>query len=697
MQEIFIQGKARTELAIILHGLGCSPEAMEGVTDAVKDGRPDADILVLSMPFAGRFGAFAIGPAADIAAGVVQRIEAAIENCASYERIVLAGHSFGAVIARKVAIIAHGELPDAKFEPELADHCKRRPWADQIERIVMLGGMNRGWLPAAARNWVVATFWTMGSWWAELLSLFTFGVARLTIAGIRQGAPFIVQTRLQWLALTRAKQASGERQILVIQLLGGSDDLVAPDDSVDFACDMQGSFQGSLEPSFALIEIPFGSHEDVYQMRKPSDGDMDLIVGAVNAGTLSHVTKHSNLIAQTKWYLFNRAVSQALPALSDIHIDPAHMQDMPALHLDTEATDVVFVIHGIRDRGFWTQKIARVIKQQAAQWNAGHPNEKPRHFRSFTGSYGYFAMAPFVLPWIRRWKVEWLMDHYVEARARHPNAAISYVGHSNGSYLLARALKDYPAARFEKVVLAGSVIRRDFDWAQRLTRQPGASAPQVRELLNYVATHDWVVAIFSKAFQCVRPFDLGSAGHDGFKQFRSRNRHPNLHESRFVVGSHSAALVESQWDDIAGFVIQGGPVPGLPDRDFQRRRSRTLIATSWLAPLLLLLILWTVLGIGVALAKSVFGDGVLQLHQPWWHWKGLECASLIVVPDVCRFAAPVGEGMLAVFNWFAAFLQGQISVPWHAPADGGADPWLYLRAAACGFYWWAVYIVASRF
>jgi pimeloyl-ACP methyl ester carboxylesterase len=119
-------------------------------------------------------------------------------------------------------------------------------------------------------------------------------------------------------------------------------------------------------------------------------------------------------------------------------------------------TDVVFVIHGIRDKGFWTQKIARAIKLEAAS--------RKQDFRSVTTSYGYFAMAPFVLWWVRKQKAEWLMDQYAEARAHYRQAHFSYVGHSNGSYLVARALRDYPAAQFKRVALAGSVVRTDYRW-----------------------------------------------------------------------------------------------------------------------------------------------------------------------------------------------------------------------------------------
>ena len=50
-------------------------------------------------------------------------------------------------------------------------------------------------------------------------------------------------------------------------------------------------------------------------------------------------------------------------------------------------------------------------------------------------------MLPFLLSAYRRKNVEWLMDRYTEVVARYPNATVSYIGHSNGTYLLAKALE----------------------------------------------------------------------------------------------------------------------------------------------------------------------------------------------------------------------------------------------------------------
>ena len=358
---------------------------------------------------------------------------------------------------------------------------------------------------------------------------------------------------------------------------------------------------------FVLIELPFATHDNAYVMKEPTPHQRELIKGGIDRGNLSEVCKREELEEQVKWELLGRALTTQPNHFADIEIDPNDMSDTPALQPDNTVTHFVFVIHGIRDHGFWNSKNRPSHQREAKR---EHPDGK-HQFHSFTGSYGYFAMVPFVLPWIRRWKSEWLMDHYVEVCARYPKAAISFVGHSNGTYLLARAFDDYPAAHFKRVVLAGSVIRRDFNWSRLLARGT-LGPPRVVEVLNYVATHDWVVAIFSKAFQPFRFFDLGSAGHDGFDQHKAKICPRALHESHYIEGSHSAALTETQWDDIARFIVKGGPIPGLPDGDFQDHRRWWMVASGWISTFILVAVVGLVIGLGVTLAKCMYVDGV-------WH------------------------------------------------------------------------------
>ena len=66
-------------------------------------------------------------------------------------------------------------------------------------------------------------------------------------------------------------------------------------------------------------------------------------------------------------------------------------------------------------------------------------------------------MGPFLIPQLRRKKVAWLIEKFMEARAKWPYAKFNYIGHSHGTYVLAKALELLPKMQFHNVVFAGSV------------------------------------------------------------------------------------------------------------------------------------------------------------------------------------------------------------------------------------------------
>ncbi len=607
------RGRGR-ELAVVLHGPHGSPEQMQGVLEAVEERSEDTDILAPILPYGGFLGLLDTTPVEKIVRDVIEEIDKGLAererqgDGGEYERLVLVGYSASAVIARKVAIVAHGETAEAHFMQELIG--LERAWAGGIDRIVLLAGMSNGWAPEIARDWVQSTFWTLSSWCCALLSMLQLPVP--TLYAMRQGQPFIVQTRLEWLALTRSNRLMEKRAawaqylgrrggrfsacevlpaLFVVQLLGAIDDLVSPDDAVDIV------FHKGDDASFVLIETPDTTHHAAIRMRKPTEERRRMLEDALQGGfgpeakSLPVVCREFALTDEARFLLLAKSVSDSHVELEKIAIRRAHMADTLPASPDENVTDVVFVIHGIRDKGFWTQKIARAVKEEAEQGN--------RIFRSFTGTYGYFAIFPFLAPWVRHWKTGWLMDQYVLMRALYPMAKFSYVGHSNGTYLLARALLRYPAAKFHHVVFAGSVVRCDYRWNALLPGTSGHRPGQVAKILNYVATEDWVVAIFAKAFQTLTAlFDIGSAGYDGFDEHRQPTHHPDLHEAKFIVGAHEAGIREAHWKDIARFIVRGEPptddAPREAPPEWKAAQPRLLRLTSSASPALL--IVWAALG-----------------------------------------------------------------------------------------------------
>ena len=116
--------------------------------------------------------------------------------------------------------------------------------------------------------------------------------------------------------------------------------------------------------------------------------------------------------------------------------------------------------------------------------------------------------------------------------------------------------------------------------------------------MNYVATWDWVVALFPGALEILNLQDLGSAGHNGFS-----DPSPNVLQCKFLPGAHSAALTEENWDDIARFITSPELLPSASPKRVDRRRAWLVFAGS-VAPLVWLILL------GLA---ALPGYGVLHL------------------------------------------------------------------------------------
>ena len=70
-----------------------------------------------------------------------------------YQQIVLIGFSMGAVLARRLFLAATNIHETVPNEPDLSN-AHLRYWSGKVERIVMLGGLNRGWLVSGRLSWL---------------------------------------------------------------------------------------------------------------------------------------------------------------------------------------------------------------------------------------------------------------------------------------------------------------------------------------------------------------------------------------------------------------------------------------------------------------------------------------------------------------------------------------------------------------
>jgi len=178
------------ELVVILHGNLSSPKKLSSVRRIVEEELPDADIYIPKLPTS----LTSITMPTIIVQNLLNDIDqiyagnSGVQGAPNYNKIILIGHSLGALLARKLYVCACGEIPSAPIEPEISAK-NTRVWAEKIERIVLLAGMNRGWRISHGLSLINLFLWNIGIVFGNI-----FWILRRKpplIFSIRKGAPFI--------------------------------------------------------------------------------------------------------------------------------------------------------------------------------------------------------------------------------------------------------------------------------------------------------------------------------------------------------------------------------------------------------------------------------------------------------------------------------------------------------------------------
>ena len=288
---------------------------------ALKDILPDADVLGPRMPFSWH----SLQSLDEITTYVLGRVDSRWDE--HYENVFFIGHSLGGIIARKVYVVVNGPIPDVQFDPKLPVP-EAKPWAQCVKRIILLAGTNRGWALSHHLSLKWTLILTPVSWILSVWGLLNHRLA--LVFQFRRGAPFLTQLRLEWLALRKqAKERqtnSSEKGILTVQLLGSIDNIVSPEDIVDLVSGRD----------FVYLDLPFTDHLNVVEMDPTRPKERD------------------------RAEMLRKALLDSPDSLKK---DSVQISDLPPRNEREKVRHVIFVVHGIRDAGYWTQKIARrVIK-----------------------------------------------------------------------------------------------------------------------------------------------------------------------------------------------------------------------------------------------------------------------------------------------------------------------------------------------
>ncbi len=526
-----------------------------------------------------------------------------------FEELIIIAFSAGTILARSLYATAYGAVsePDGKLPPSPPSK-----WAPRMTKLILLAGVTRGWeLSTATPAWL--RFIARPAMWLLTLGVKVVHPAGFFIQQIKRGAPFVVESRLKLLQVELAsRKADGPRLPHTVLLLGSKDEFVSPADAMDLGPSKYCSY----------VEVPDSSHMSIF----------DVAGASTDSAPDPNLTKEEIGRARKRAEYIHRALLDGPEALDDIRMRPddiddyadpmdRRMKDLAAVSADGEAPvdktagekarrtsegddgvqpervdRVVFIIHGIRDNGFWTKRVAREIKAEGRKGDLV--------IRAPSPSYGFFSMWDFINPWGREEATYWFLERYAEAKRLWPGAKVSFVGHSNGTFLAARALAICPMVHLERIAFAGSVVRTDYRWANEPkdegSRKRGRRGRVIDSVLNIVATRDLVVACLPGAFQRLglRPLGVGGAGAAGFSYTPSGAEGPKVHNFRYVSGGHGAGVDEPMWQAMARFIVDGELPENVPEQERPSDRK-------WWHKALMMLAVWITLGVAAGLGWLV--------------------------------------------------------------------------------------------
>ena len=127
------------------------------------------------------------------------------------------------------------------------------------------------------------------------------------------------------------------------------------------------------------------------------------------------------------------------------------------------------------------------------------------------------------------------VDAFITDYERHADSEVPVgaIGHSFGTLVLGYALSAYRDLQVKRIILAGSILKRAFDWESLI------EAGQVEDVLNEVSRNDYVVR-FCPLLHLLSFFSL-PIGLSGSHGFSARVRQV---QNRWHSAGHSGVLRE---------------------------------------------------------------------------------------------------------------------------------------------------------
>lgn len=304
---------------------------------------------------------------------------------------------------------------------------------------------------------------------------------------------------------------------------------------------------------------------------------------------------------------WSKLSSPDLQFLGDVALPPKEMARQLAVRIaqvlaktaqnsrPASADHVVVLIHGIRDFALWQTEIRQTLRQ------AGLP--------AVLTNYGRFDLFRFLIPvpFFRNAAIEKVWNQIEQVRHAHPDAKLSIIAHSFGTYVTANLIQRKFVLKVHRVIFCGSVLPYDFPFEQVSDRFCGP-------ILNEVGTRDVWPALAESG-----TFGYGSAGTYGF-------RRPGVHDRWHIGANHSTFLnrqfCSTYWLPFLqhGTITEDDKAPEPPRLWLQ---LLTIAPLKYVVPLLLIVATWAYLYIAPAPAAFC-----IEVRDPSSNRMRLDCKAV---------------------------------------------------------------------
>ncbi|MEB0129739.1 hypothetical protein [Pseudomonas sp. CCI2.4] len=176
--------------------------------------------------------------------------------------------------------------------------------------------------------------------------------------------------------------------------------------------------------------------------------------------------------------------------------------------IDAANLQILILVHGIHTNGSWQQEIEEQFSDIPSL------RVKELGYELVTGPH--FALFS------RKGPIKKILNDIKIIKREEPHAQLSVIAHSFGTFIIAKIIEDNPEIQFEKIVICGSVIPRDFNWTKH--------APFARngDIVNDVGILD-IWPVIANCFT----LGYGASGNQGFRSALVIDRFFNYHHSDF--------------------------------------------------------------------------------------------------------------------------------------------------------------------